>query len=637
MALGHRRLSILDLTPNGRQPMVSACGRYVVTLNGEIYNFRQLRRELENHGHRFRGSSDTEVLLAAVAEWGVEEALRVFNGMFAFAIWDRSQRILHLARDRAGEKPLYYGRCGGSFMFASELKALRVHPSFAGEIDRSALCLYLRHGYIPSPYSIYRGIYKLPAGHHLAIGLDGSPPEPRPYWSARDAVESGIGHPFAGSGEEAIDELDRLLRESVALRMVADVPLGAFLSGGIDSSTVVALMQAQSAQPVRTFTIGFRDPRYNEADNARQVARHLGTEHTELFLDSRDALALIPRLPTLYDEPFADSSQLPTYLVSELARRRVTVSLSGDGGDELFAGYKLYRAGQHLWKATGWMPFGLRRMLGRSLRSVPGAALNAFSFCFPRAQSHYGNTGKLEDKVKKLALAVMIAEPELQHHALVSHHAFPHDLVVGAAEYPTAFTDPAGWLPLPNLVDRMMYLDLIGYLPDDILVKLDRASMSVGLESRVPFLDHRVIEFAWSLPLDLKMRNGQQKWVLRQVLGRYLPAEFLNRPKRGFAIPLADWLRGPLRNWGRDLLERSSLESDGYFDAAPVGALWREHLAGTHDWSQIAWNVLMFQAWLHGRDRASNPTTPAGRAPSGAHVEIAARWMGVESVQSGHA
>ena len=603
IALGHRRLAIIDLSLEGRQPMHSSCGRYVIVFNGEIYNYQSIRHELEQESQGlavpWRGHSDTEVALAAISRWGIEAAVKRFIGMFAFALWDRTERVLYLVRDRMGEKPLYYGRMGGSILFGSELKALRAHPAFKGEIDRNALALYLRHNCIPAPYSIYRGIFKLPPGTMLAVsGRDASFPVPVPYWSAREAAERGMAEPFTGSTEEAIVALDGLLRDAVRFQMVADVPLGAFLSGGVDSSTVVALMQAQSDRPVKTFTIGFNETGYNEALHAKAVAACLGTEHTELYVTPAEAMAVIPKLPALYDEPFADSSQIPTFLVSELARRSVTVSLSGDGGDELFAGYNRYFWGRSIWKKLGWMPQSLRAAAAAVLTAVPPRRWDrVFSAAGPLLPSAIKQPTP-GDKIHKLAEVLAVESPEAMYRGLASHWKDPAAVLVGASEPPTVLTDPSQWPSLPDFTQRMMYLDTVTYLPDDILVKVDRASMGVSLEARIPFLDHRVVEFAWRLPLSTKVRDGQGKWLLRQVLYRYVPKELIERPKTGFGLPIDAWLRGPLRDWAEDLLDEKRLSEGGFFDPLPVCEKWKEHLSGTRNWQHYLWDVLMFQAWL---------------------------------------
>ncbi|MDP2830253.1 MAG: asparagine synthase (glutamine-hydrolyzing) [Sulfuricellaceae bacterium] len=602
IGLAHRRLSILDLSPAGHQPMISACGRYVIVFNGEIYNHLALRAALVTQV--WRGHSDTETLLAAIAAWGIEAALTQCVGMFAFALWDRHERSLTLARDRLGEKPLYYGWVNGTFLFASELKALRIWPGFAADIDRDALALYMRHNYVPAPWSIYRGIWKLPPGTFLRVNAGDRAlgrGEPLPYWSARAVAEAGLAHPFAGDEREAALELERMLSQAIAGQRLADVPLGAFLSGGIDSSVVVALMQAQSRRPVKTFTIGFHESGYNEAPHARAVAAHLGTDHTELYVTSRQAMDVIPLLPTLYDEPFADSSQIPTFLVSQLARRHVAVSLSGDGGDELFGGYNRYFWAMQLWRRLSRMPLPLRRGLACALVALPPVAWNhLFRMAGPLlpGRLRHANPG---DKLHKLATLFAARQPEAIYQRLVSHWDDPAGVVLGAGEPATVVTDPARWLACDDFAQRMMYLDLVSYLPDDILVKVDRAAMGVSLETRVPLLDHRLVEFAWRLPLDMKIREGQGKWLLRQVLYRHVPKHLIERPKMGFGVPIDVWLRGPLRDWAEALLDESRLRREGYFDPVPIRNKWAEHLSGRRNWAYHLWDVLMFQAWLEAQ------------------------------------
>jgi asparagine synthase (glutamine-hydrolysing) len=612
IALGHRRLSILDLSPEGHQPMRSVSERYQLSFNGEIYNFLDLRKELESSNHKFRGHSDTEVMLAAFEQWGVQPAVERFVGMFAFALWDSRERVLHLVRDRLGEKPLYYGWMGDVFLFGSELKALVAHPAWAGEIDRDALALLLRFNYVPTPYCIYKGVFKQQPGTILSLSLDGAPrvrPKEASYWSARHVAIKGGAEPFNGSEEEAVEHLDSLLREAVKQQMVADVPLGAFLSGGIDSSTVVALMQAQSGSPVKTFTIGFLDEHYNEAVHAKAVAGHLGTEHTELYVTPEDAMAVIPKLPQIYDEPFADVSQIPTFLVSKLARRHVTVSLSGDAGDELFGGYRRYVESQNLWKKISLVPGFSRRGLAKAIRNIPVSTLDAlFGWASP-ILNPYGTLNSVGDKLHRATDLMGVKTPDMLYQHLVSHWKNPTSVVSGANDLLTAVSNPRVDGELPNFIERMMYTDTVSYLPDDILVKVDRASMAVSLESRVPFLDHRVVEFAWRLPLAMKVRGRKGKWLVRQLLYRYVPRELVERPKMGFGVPIDSWLRGPLRDWAESLLDETRLKADGFFNPQPIRQKWNEHLRGTHNWQYYLWDVLMFQGWLDDR---SVPSAVAG-------------------------
>jgi asparagine synthase (glutamine-hydrolysing) len=599
IALGHRRLSILDLSPLGHQPMLSASGRYAISFNGEIYNFRALRGKLEDLGHTFRGHSDTEVMLACFSRWGVHQSVKLFTGMFAFALWDRETRLLYLARDRFGEKPLYYGWMGKTFLFASELKAVRAHPDFKGDIDRDVLALYFRYGYIPAPYSIYRGISKILPGTVLTLAPEtGSPPTVNPYWSLRAVAEQGTANPFTGTETEAIARLDELLRDAVKLQMEADVPLGAFLSGGVDSSTIVALMQAQSAQPVRTFSIGFHETAYNEAPYAKAVAKHLGTAHTELYVTPEEAMAVIPRIPTLYDEPFADPSQIPTFLVSQLARRDVTVSLSGDGGDELFAGYSTYLWGLRIWRQIGWMPRSLRSLSAGGLTLLSSEAWDSLFRVIEPIFPKNLRQRNLGSKFRAIAGLLPAESAEALYQAILTHWEAPGSLVIGASEPPTPLTYRTQWGNLPDLLRRMMYNDALMYLPDDILVKVDRAGMGVGLETRVPLLDHRVVEFAWQLPDSMKIRDGRGKWILRQVLSRYLPPSLIDRPKMGFGVPIGAWLRGPLKEWAESLLDEKRLKDQGFLNPDPIRDKWDEHLSGTSNWETPLWDALLFQSWL---------------------------------------
>src|SRR5438876_4884426 len=541
IVLASRRLAILDLSPAGHQPMISHCGRYVIDYNGEVYNFLEIRRDLEREGQHFAGSSDTEVLVEACAAWGVERALSRLNGMFGFALWDTRDHTLTLVRHRLGVKPLYYGSSHNTFLFGSELKAFHSFPHFTGTLDRSSFALFLRLGYIPAPYSIYEGISKLPPGHLLRVSAPCERVSPRPYWSARTVVERGIQDPFRGDMHEAVERTELLLRDSIRLRMLADVPVGAFLSGGIDSSLIVALMQAQAPSGVKTFTIGFEEDSHDEAEYASRVANHLGTEHTELYLSAAEARDTIPLMACIYDEPFADPSQIPTFLVSKLARSRITVSLSGDGGDELFGGYEEYLLGQRRWNL-------LRRLLpARTLIRECLKGMNAVT------DGHFQNLERLFD----------VTTPEALHHYHASRWRRPEELMPGTIEHRAGFAAPHSWSVTMSDIDRMMYMDLVGYLPEDVLTKLDRASMATSLEARVPLLDYRIVELAWRLPLDFKIQRGQGKRILRSLLARYVPQQFFDRPKMGFNLPLPQWLRGPLRPWAEELLSPAKLREQG--------------------------------------------------------------------------
>jgi asparagine synthase (glutamine-hydrolysing) len=597
VGLAHRRLSILDLSPAGHQPMRSGSGRYEIVFNGEIYNHLQVRQELQQGGEvrEWRGRSDTETLLAAVEAWGLAASLKRCVGMFALALWDRQRSVLTLARDRVGEKPLYYGRIGDAFLFGSELKALQAHELFKAEVNRNSLALYLRHCYVPEPYSIFHGIKRLPAGTLLEVNQQGHCGEPVIYWSAANAIEHARAHEFRGTDEEAVDALEELLKNAVGLQMLADVPLGAFLSGGIDSSLIVALMQKQSARKVRTFTIGFTEAAYDESPHARAVAQHLGTEHTELIATPAQAQEVIPLLASIYDEPFADSSQIPTFLVSRLARQHVTVSLSGDGGDELFGGYNRYAWAKRVWGAMR-IQKPVRKLTSRTIRALPSQHWSQlFNYARPLVPRRW-HASQMGDKLYKFADLMDCSQGELYLN-LVSHWTSPARIVTGGNESPTPLAALMGEHSDQGFEERMMYWDLMTYLPNDILVKVDRAAMAVSLETRVPMLDHRVIEFAWSLPLGMRVRGGQGKWILKQLLKRYVPPSLTDRPKTGFGIPINSWLRGPLREWAEELLDESRLRTEGFFDPLPIREKWHAHLKGGSDWAYWLWDVLMFQAW----------------------------------------
>ena len=596
VSLGHRRLAIIDLSPAGHQPMISPSGRFVLTYNGEIYNFEELRAELLGLGERFVGHSDTEVLLRALERWGVHAALRRTNGMFAFGLWDRAERELILGRDRLGEKPLFYGWMGAAFLFGSELKALRQHRAFQADIDRDALAEYLRHGFIPAPRSIYQGIRKLTPGTTIRVrpGDAGSPPRPVPFWSLDDdALRSDIATGL--TEDETLQHLDALLADAVRLRTRADVPLGAFLSGGIDSSLVVALMCEGTSKQIRTFTIGFEEAEYDESRPSAEVAAALGTEHTTVTVSPADALATVPSLPTVYDEPFGDSSQIPTMLLSKLTRSAVTVSLSGDGGDEVFGGYNRYTWCRPVWSSIRWIPHGARSWVAGLLDVAPSTRWDAWMNRAAPALPARLRVRTPGTKIQKLS-GVMPARNIDELYELLISHWKPGESIVLGADILSGATRRA---PIQlESVENMMYTDTLTELPDDMLVKVDRASMHASLETRVPLLDHRIVEFAWSLPLSMKIRAGVGKWAPRQLLYRRLPQEIVDRPKAGFGVPLDSWLRGPLRDWAGDLLSERRLKSDGYLDPEPVLRVWTEHLQGRRDRQDQLWDVLMFQAWL---------------------------------------
>jgi asparagine synthase (glutamine-hydrolysing) len=577
--LAHQRLAIVDLSPLGHQPMQSACGRFVMVFNGEIYNHHSLRQRLESEksAPQWRGYADTETLLACFSSWGVEFTLEATVGMFAIALWDTQEKRLTIARDRAGEKPLYYGWINGELVFTSELKGLKALPGFTGEVNRDSLTLLMRHNYIPAPHSIYKNVFKLPPGHFAHFDLSSAigRSEQISYWSVNSAIENGLSNPFIGTEKNAIDELESRLSKSISGQMLADVPLGAFLSGGVDSSVVVALMQDQASRPVKTFAIGFDDPRYNEAQHAAAVAQHVGTDHTELYVTANDALNLVPRLASIYCEPFADSSQLPTFLVNKMAKQHVTVALTGDGGDELFGGYTPYHFAPRYWRFLSKLPQPTRSILAGAITRSPAPS-----------------------KLLKLAEVMVARSKEDFYRLMMSHWTTPESVVRNAKEPTSILNDPDRWPKTDSYEHWMMAMETQMYMPDDILVKVDRAAMANSLETRVPLLDHRVIEFAWQLPLHMKIREGKGKWVLREVLYRHVPRELIDRPKKGFSVPLGDWLRGPLRDWAEALIDEKRLQSEGYFYPEPIRKAWQQHISGRRDNASKLWSVLMFQAWL---------------------------------------
>lgn len=584
VALGHRRLSILDLSPAGHQPMLSRSGRYVLAFNGEIYNHLEIRRQLDSTGHHtWRGHSDTESLLAAIEVWGLERALKATVGMFAFALWDRQERVLSLARDRMGEKPLYYGWQSGVLLFGSELKALRFHPAFADEIDRDVIPLYLRHGYIPAPWSIWKGIRKLTSGSWISFTAKdlNQQPEPKSYWSLTDEAIKRQSIQYVGSCSDAVNELEKLLLQSISCQSTADVPLGAFLSGGIDSSLVAALMQAQSVRPIKTFTIGFNESGYNEAEHAKAVAKHLRTDHTELYVSHEDALRVIPLLPKIYDEPFADHSNIPTFLVSQLAREHVTVSLTGDGGDELFGGYTHYSTFENWHEKISQLPDFARQKIGAALKILPLI-----------------NRSRHKRRVELMIGLLEAANPIAFYNTMNQRWLSSDKVLCSSLERSYWNTDGALNLKLNTSLDHVLIADMTTYLPDDILVKVDRAAMANSLETRVPLLDHRIVEYSLSLPQELKTGSGHEKKVLRQLLYKYVPRELVDRPKMGFSMPLGQWLKGPLRAWAEDLLSHEKIIEDGIFNPEPINKKWSEHVNEVTHWDNHLWSVLMFQAWM---------------------------------------
>lgn len=592
LGFGHRRLAIRDLSPAGHQPMISACGRYVIVYNGEVYSHAEIGRDLVAKGVTLRGSSDTEVILEACAAWGVEHTVERLIGMFAFALFDRQTGEMYLVRDRLGIKPVYWGVFNGCLIFGSELKALRAAKGWEPRLDRNALAAFMRHNYIPAPHSIYQGVQKLEPGSILKIDRKGVP-EITGFWALRSIVEESLRTLDTASDDEQVAALEDLLRDAVGRRMVADVPLGALLSGGVDSSLVTALMAEQSERPINTFSIGFQEQGFDEAPYAREIARHLGTHHTELYAEPGHALGMVDKLSTWYDEPFSDSSQIPTALVCELTRQHVTVVLSGDGGDELFAGYNRYTLGLDMWRKAGSAPYPLRAGLARLLLAQPESRLDMLGRMLPNRwrRSQFGN------KLHKFANAILLDDPDAMYRRMLSHWNEPDDIVIGAHESKGILWDESVSKTIPDFLDRMQFLDTVTYLPDDILIKVDRASMSVALEARVPLLDHRVVEAAWRMPQHLKLRDGQSKWALRQVLYKRVPRHLIERPKMGFGVPIDQWLRGPLRDWAEHLLDQKRLESQGVFNSQPIRQRWQAHLAG-ENWAYPLWDVLMAQAWM---------------------------------------
>ena len=603
LALGHRRLAILDLTKDGRQPMVSYGGRYCLIFNGEIYNFQKLRDELNksNAAIRWRGNSDTEVLLESIEFWGLEATVKKCIGMFAFALWDKEKKLLHLVRDRIGIKPLYYGWANDLFLFASELKPFHFHPDFEKEIDRNSLALLLQYNFIPAPFSIYKNVYKLQPGTILTLDFQKDSKgilNLKRYWSLDQVVEQGLLNPFQESEAKIAENLEKLLRDSIGLRMISDVPLGAFLSGGIDSSLIVALMQDLADYPVQTFTIGFSEYEYNEAYEAKKIAQHLGTSHAELYVSPNQALDVIPKLPYLFDEPFADSSQVPMYLISEFTRKKVGVSLSGDGGDELFGGYNRYVWGNWAWSSIKNMPLWLRQLIAKGIR---GLSPLSWDRIFKNLDYILPDSYKFRNPGYKLQKFMELLEknnPKDLYEVMISNWKEPGDLVRDAFQTPDLIKGGKLWERISDFKHQMMYMDTLYCLPDDILTKVDRASMGVGLEARVPLLDHRVVEYAWQIPIEINFQKGANKKILRKILYKYVPRNLIERPKMGFSIPIDEWLRGSMRDWAENLLSEERLLREGFLNPVPIRQKWKEHLSGKRNWQSSLWSVLMFQGWL---------------------------------------
>ncbi len=592
LALGHRRLSIIDLSEAGHQPMESASSRYMVVYNGEIYNFKALKSELEGHDFKFRGGSDTEVLLAAIEHWGFDEAVKKLNGMFAIAVWDRTKEALFFARDRMGKKPLYIGWAGSTLVFGSELKALTAHPDFGRNVNRSSVCAFMRFGYVPAPLCIYDQVWQLPAGTTMALDMyllrGGQDLKPliAPYWSHKDALIAARANAIENT-ESAVDDFENLLSECVSDRMISDVPLGAFLSGGIDSSTIVALMQKQSDVPVKTYSIGFNAAGYNEAEHAKEIAAHLGTDHHELYVDASDALDVVAQLPHLYDEPFADTSAIPTYLVSKFAREEVTVALSGDGGDEMLGGYNRHISGPKAWKTVQGIPPNLRGPFAQMIQSISTKMWDRLRSKRPQFGAHMHKFAELLNKQRESDVYL----------SLVSTWQKPKEIVLDGKEEMIPLVDPAMQIDDLSFAENMMYWDALSYLNGDILTKVDRASMAASLEARAPLLDKRIYDYAWRLPMDAKIKDGKGKWLLRQVLKKHVPEDMFERPKQGFSVPIADWLRGDLKDWAEDLLNERTLRDQGFFRYMDIRKMWSEHQKGRGNHAQKLWTVLMFQSW----------------------------------------
>ncbi len=599
ICLAHRRLAILDLSPLGHQPMVSQSKRYVLIFNGEIYNYMEIRKDLELKNCNFKGHSDTEVMLAAFETWGLFESLKKFIGMFAIALWDQKEKQLYLIRDRLGKKPLYYGFMGNAFLFGSELKALKAHPEFQKRINRNALTAFLRYSYIPTPYSIYENIYKLNPGTVLTLKLEKRWNQVKltSYWSFEEIAQKSRDLPSHKNETEAIEELESLLKNAVKIRMYSDVPLGVFLSGGIDSSLITALMQVQSEIPIKTFTIGFQESDYNEAPYSKEIAKHLGTNHAELYLSPKDAMEVIPLLPILYDEPFADSSQIPTYLVSKVAKQQVTVALSGDGGDEIFGGYNRYLTGKNIWGKISRLPTPLKKISSIGMTKISPQVIDSIFSLFNRFNFAFLKEERPGEKLHKLAQILTVSSCEEMYYQFISHWKDPEAIVMNGKE-PLTYLKTIQWNSKMSCVEKMMAWDTLTYLPDDILAKVDRASMGVSLEVRAPLLDHRVVEYAWNLPEELKIRQKETRWILRKILYQYVPKELIERPKMGFGLPIGEWLRGSLREWAESLINEQKLKNENFFQPEPIREKWEEHLSKKRNWYDLLWNILMFEAWL---------------------------------------
>ncbi len=595
LALAHRRLSIIDISSAGRQPMKSHTSRYILTYNGEIYNHRELRFKLEREkkSPRWIGNSDTETMLACFEAYGFHNSIQKFVGMFSLALWDQKLSCLYLARDRIGEKPLYYGNQGGLYFFASELKAIKAHPKFQDKINRNALSLYLRHNYIPAPFSIYENVFKLPAGNYIRLGIDKTP---KVYWSLEKEILKKENNFI--SFNNCLDDLNELLTNTIRLQMSSDVPLGAFLSGGVDSSLIVAMMQEISSKPIETFTIGFAEKEYDEAKYAKNIANFLGTNHNEHYMSPKETIDVIPSLCRIYDEPFSDSSQIPTSLISKIARKKVTVSLSGDGGDEIFGGYNRYTWVKNIWKGIKFLPYSVRRKMAHTIFAFSPKFMDRLILPVMSMLPEKYNYKTPGDKIKKIGKVLDSKSLEETYLKLISHWEYPEDLVINSLEPLTLLNSGKNVLENFSIEEKMMFLDTMTYLPDDILVKVDRASMNFSLETRMPFLDHRVIDFAWKLPLKFKIKDGERKYIINKLLRKKIPKDLIDRPKMGFAVPLDNWLRGPLKDWAENLLDKNRIKNEGYFNCQLITEKWEQHKTGDQNWQYHLWDILMFESWL---------------------------------------
>ena len=604
IALGHSRLSIIDLSIAGHQPMISECRRYYIVFNGEIYNHNSLRKELPE-SIKWQGHSDTETLLNAISKWGLKRTLRKIVGMFAFALWDRSKKKLTLVRDRLGEKPLYFGFKGKTMLFGSELKSIEAFPGTPLDVSRDSLEIYLRYGFVPAPYSIYKGIYKLSPGNFIEFSIDNvkarTIPESSKYWSFASIVKKQQSKQFSGSEIDATNQLENLLKKSISGQLLGDVPLGAFLSSGIDSSTIVSLMQHQSSNPINTFTIGFKEFGYDESKSAKKISSYLGTKHCELFLTPNDALNIIPSLPRIYDEPFSDVSQIPTFLISQFASNNVKVCLSGDGGDELFCGYSRHIVAPRIWAILKNIPLKLRKIIANFIQKIPPSTWDNFYYTCEIFLPRYLRINFPGAKINKISDLIRYDTLYEIYLSLISSWSSPQEIILNKNPNKEFEDSKFSNFKLKDMHHQIMFMDTLNYLPNDILVKIDRAAMASSLETRLPFLDHRVIEFAWRIPLHMKLKNNRSKWLLRQVLQNYLPENLIEGPKKGFSVPIAEWLRGPLKNWVNDLLDEKLISSQNYFSAKPIKIKWEEHLSGKQDWSKQLWTILMFQSWLQER------------------------------------